>query len=529
MSDGPLAWRSLGHLLRTQAAAFGDRVFLRVQGGATSFREAEEQSNRLAQVFHQQGIAPGERVAVMLPNSADFPIVWFALAKVGAVMVPVNVQYQEDDLRYTLQDSGAVFAVVSAERAAIVQQLQPRCPALRGIGVLSDDNLASPLVDLRRAIERAPDWYDLNHVQPTDVINFQYTSGTSGFPKGCMLTHEYWLRLGQAAAALIRPQDDDVDLTAQPFYYMDPQWNTVLCLLAGIPLVILPRFSASSFWQTVHEHGVTFFYVLGTMPLFLLKQPEDPSVEQNHRLRAVFCSGIVPQLHQQYESRWQVPWHEAYGMTETGIDLAVSLDETKMVGSGAVGRPIPGKQVKIVGPDDQELPDGEVGELIVHGTPMMLGYHNNPEATAQTIRNDWLHTGDLARRDARGYVYLVGRLKDMIRRGGENIAASEVEAVIGEHPAVLAAAVVAVPDTLRGEEVKAFVQLRPEYVEGLDPQRLIDFVKGRLAAFKAPRYISYVDGFPLTPSQRIAKHKLLEEAAARGLPTYDTAQEQWIS
>ncbi|WP_344925006.1 AMP-binding protein, partial [Streptosporangium carneum] len=333
---------------------------------------------------------------------------------------------------------------------------------------------------------------ELPGIGQDDLVNLQYTSGTTGFPKGCMLTHGYWLRLAELAAGLVGARRGDVDLTAQPFSYMDPQWNTVLCLQVGIPLVILPRFSASTFWRSVREEGATFLYLLGTMPTYLFRQPEDPQ-DRAHRVRLVLCSGIVADLHAAFEQRWGAPWREAYGMTETGVDLAVPLDDDACVGSGAAGVPVPGKQVELVD-----------GEIVVTGSPMMLGYWNDPEATAERIRDGRLYTGDLGRRDERGYIHLVGRRKDMIRRGGENIAAAEVEAALARHPAVRAAAVVAVPDELRGEEVKAFVQV----CSAVPPQELVEFVGQRLAGFKVPRFVEYVDEFPMTPSERIAKHLL---------------------
>ena len=301
--------------------------------------------------------------------------------------------------------------------------------------------MVAGMLDIRQEMAAAPATYPDTQVGPRDLLNIQYTSGTTGFPKGCMLTHEYWLLLGQIVAEYLALREDDVNLTAQPFYYMDPQWNVALCLLAGIPLVILPRFSASTFWKSVKEQGVTFFYLLGTMPMYLLKQPEQPEVEQHHRLRVVLCSGIVPQLHALYESRWKVPWREAYGTTESGADLFVPLDDAESVGSGAMGGPVRTKEARVIDPEGHDLADGEIGELVVRGKPMMLGYYHNPAATAEKLRDGWLHSGDLVYRDPKGYYHLVGRLKDMIRRSAENIAASEVEAVLCEHPQVRAAAV----------------------------------------------------------------------------------------
>jgi acyl-CoA synthetase (AMP-forming)/AMP-acid ligase II len=529
MTSETMSWQSLGHLVREQARRFGDRALFRFEGTDTTFAQVEERTNRLANVLTTHGIGKGDRVAVMMPNSVDVPLAWLAIAKVGAVMVPINVQYQERDLRYTLRDSEAQLALVGPAQAALIQRVQPDCPHLGAIGILNHTStVAGDAIDILREMESISDSYAIEHVGRSHLVNLQYTSGTTGFPKGCMLTHEYWLTLGQLVAEYLVPREGDVDLTAQPFYYMDPQWNTVLCLMAGIPLVILPRFSASTFWRSIKEHNVTFCYLLGTMPLYLLKQPENPEVEQHHKLRVVICSGIVPQLHALYESRWNVPWREAYGTTESGADLFVPLDDAECIGTGAMGRPVRTKEARAVDLAGQELPDGEIGELVVCGKPMMLGYYHNPEATAEKIRDGWLHTGDLVFRDNKGYYHLVGRLKDMIRRSGENIAASEVEAALCEHPQVQAAAVIPELDELRGEEVKAFIQLQPgETPESVPPQVLLAFVRSKLAAFKVPRFLTYVDAFPLTPSERIAKHKLLERKNDDESRTYDAATKTW--
>ncbi|HEY7357748.1 MAG TPA: AMP-binding protein [Ktedonobacterales bacterium] len=529
MNSEATSWQSLGHLLHEQASRFGNRTLFRFEGTDMTFAQAEEETNRLAHVLLAHGIGKGVHVAVLLPNSLDFPLAWLAIAKAGAVMVPVNTQYQEHDLSYILSDSEAQLVLTDAAHASLLQQVRPACPRLRAIGIFAEaDSILAGTFDVRQEMAAASAAYPDVQVDPADLLNVQYTSGTTGFPKGCMLTHEYWLLLGQLVAEYLALREDDVNLTAQPFYYMDPQWNVALCLLAGIPLVILPRFSASTFWKAIKENEVSFFYLLGTMPMYLLKQPENPELEQRHRLRVVLCSGIVPQLHALYEQRWNVPWREAYGTTESGADLFVPLDDAESVGSGAMGKPVRTKEARVIDPQVQELADGEIGELVVCGKPMMQGYYHKPDATAEKLRDGWLHSGDLVFRDAKGYYHLVGRLKDMIRRSGENIAASEVEAVLCEHPQVRAAAVVPEPDDLRGEEVRAFIQLQPgETPASAPPQTLIDFTRGKLAAFKVPRFITYVESFPLTPSERIAKHKLLESSREDHQPTYDALSQTW--
>ncbi len=518
-------WPSLGHLLEDATAAHGDKPLFIYEGQHLSYADFNRRVNRLANTLHELGVGKGDRVSVMLPNGFAFPMVWFALAKLAAVMVPTNINYIEKDLHYILADSGAKAIVLDAEYLPRLQVVTSRLPDLEHILVLGDAPAGTFNLDVRMAA--ASESFTIGRVDQAELLNIQYTSGTTGFPKGCMLTHRYWLLMGQITNQYLEFRQDDVDLTAQPFYYMDPQWNTVACMMSGIPLVIMQKFSISRFWPLVVENQVTLLYLLGTMPFFLMKREPD-DLEKNHRLRIIICSGIVPHFHQTFEERFNVPWREAFGMTETGVDLVMPLDDGQSVGSGAMGLPVLTKHARVVNAAEQEAPDGEIGELVVRGEPMMLGYWNKPDKTAEVIRDGWLHTGDLVFKDERGYFHWVGRIKDMVRRGGENISAAEVEGAIIEHPGVKSAAVVAVPDELRGEEVKVYViLLSGETPESVPPQMIVDFAAKKLAAFKLPRYVAYVEQFPLTPSERVAKHELIRGQTDLRLNSYDRIAGIW--
>ncbi len=518
-------WQSVGHLLRAQALRMGDQTLLRFEGRNLSFAQVENQTNQLANVLRTLGVQKKNKVAVMMPNGLEYPLTWLALAKLGALMVPVNIQYQTSELEFVLNNAEADLAIAGRQQISALKEINSECPSLREIVLFSDDSSKSGARNLCTEMETASMECSIDSIQPDDLLNLQYTSGTTGFPKACMLTHKYWLQVGQDMGNYARVTAQDVNLTAQPFYYMDPQWNVVLCMLAGIPLVILPRFSASTFWKSVKDNQVTFFYLIATMPVYLLKQPENPEIEKKHKVRLVMCSGIVPQLHATFEKRWNTPWREVYGSTESGGDLGVPIEETDPVGTGTVGIPLADKAFKILDAAGNEVPVGEQGELVIRGEPCMLGYYKNPEASAEKIRNGWLHTGDLFTKNEKGYYYIVGRLKDMVRRSGENISAVEVEGVLCEHAAVRAAAVVPVPDELREEEVKAFIQLQPG--EKADPQDIVDFAGTKLAAFKVPRFIEFVDRFQMTPSERIIKRVLLGNREDHRQGAYDVVQKKW--
>ena len=504
LGDAPQIGTVTG-LLANGAARTPGAELLRFGDESWTYEQADAASSRLAHLLiSDRGIAPGDRVALMLPNIAEWPLTWFAVLKAGAVAVPVNSAYRAADLRFVLEDSGTRVIVTDADHVPLVRDVIESDDALAGVGV----------VDIAETADSGfPDTPPEVEIRPDTLANLQYTSGTTGFPKACMLTHDYWSRIGWTCAGAAGLGSDDVLLTAQPFSYMDPQWNTVLALTTGAPLVVLPKFSASGFMRDVRRHGATFCYVLGSMPTLLFKQPAIPEDREN-RLRGVFCSAIPVALHAALEERWGAPWREVYGMTESGIDLFSPFDDTAAVGSGTLGHPVPTKQVRIVDADGAELPAGTPGELTVAGAPMMLGYWNRPEETARTLRDGHLHTGDLAVADEQGGIRLVGRLKDMVRRGGENVAAAEVEAALERDDAVVASAVVAEPDDVLGEEVKAFVQLAAGVpADRRAAEAIVAHVTERLARFKVPRYVEFVADFPRTPSERVSKPALKARAA----------------
>ncbi|WP_209374187.1 class I adenylate-forming enzyme family protein [Brevibacterium renqingii] len=481
--------------------------FLRTAEDSLTFAEVHELVEQSARTLVSLRVEQGERVGIRLPNGSNWVITWLAVLRIGAVAVPVNCAYETSDLDHVLSDSGASMIITDEEGRNKVEGTEAW--ATGSLMVVVD------LVNSGHgtASKELP---PLENITARTLANLQYTSGTTGFPKACMLAHEYWMTLGRRAQENVDADVGDVTITTQPFSYMDPQWNTTLCLLARIPLVIRPRFSASRFWDWVREEGVTFFYVLGTMPTLLYKQ-EPTSADKDNRVRIVMCSGIPPALHRQLEERWDAPWREAYGMTETGIDLCVPLAAQSSVGSGIIGWPVAGKEARVLSPDGSETAPGEQGELVVRGKPLMKGYWNLPDATAEVMRDGWFHTGDVVIQREDGAFRLVGRIKDMVRRGGENISSAEVENAANQHSDIIASAVVAVPDDLWGEQVKLF--LLPK--EGRTPSRALaedvfELLQDHLARFKLPALIAFVDTFPLTPSERIIKSQIPEALATEG-------------
>lgn len=501
-----------------------DRPFLNFDetGERLSFAQFDRRSNAIGNALVSLGIRPGAKVGVMLRNCAWHPLAWVALSKIGATMVPLNIFYKHDDASYLLAHAECVAVITSDEFVPLLSLIakadgpKPMLISIDGTG----GSHAKPLSTI--TIDEEPTAFSTTG---RHLANIQYTSGTTGKPKGCMLPNAYWLAMARKLVNIFSIGSEEVMLTAQPFYYMDPQWNVACALLAGCQLVALDRFHPSSFWAKVRALDVTWFYCLGAMPTMLMKMPADPN-ERTHKVRMVMCSAIPPGLHKALEDRWGTPWCEAFGMTETGGDLAVSLEEhDALVGTGCIGRPFADREARIADEDGNALPSGEVGEMLLRGPNMMDGYYRNEAATAAAHYGDWFRTGDLARMDDEGLVYYVGRRKEMIRRSGENISAAEVEETIADHPSVILAACIPVPDDLRGEEVKVYIVLQPG--AQADPAALAKHCLDRLAYFKVPRYWSFRDDLPRTPSERIAKSVLAGEAEDLRAGAYDLADGVW--
>lgn len=497
---------SIRKLFEDSVSRTPDKAFFLFKNEEKTYQEFLDTVSRLANGFLSLGVKKGDKIAILLHNCLEFPYAWLAANMIGAVMVPVNARFVASEVEYVLNHSEARVLVTADQYLEGLEGIRKNLPHLE-IFINIDKSDAPHAIPFLSLLENPPQLKDID-IDPEDLAVILYTSGTTGNPKGCMASHDYFVHLAEVEARLFELSDRDRVLTAQPFYYMDPQWNTLMVMARNATLILAEKFSTSVFWDEIRHYDVTCFYCIGAMTSFLFNMPPS-DLDKRHHLRLVQTSGISPHIHKAWEERFNVPVYEIYASTETTADIAVMPGTNRKAGTKCIGRPLWYREMKIVDDDDVELPDGAVGEIVAkRGRGMMQGYYKDPEATEYAFRGGWFHSGDLAFKDEDGDYHFVGRKKDIIRRGGENISAAAVEHVIINHPQVMDAAVIPVPDKIRGEEVKAYVVLK----EGgkASYKEIAEYCEENLGAFKVPRYYEFRDSLPKTPSERVQKRKLIE-------------------
>lgn len=474
-------------------------------GFSQTYRQVRESVNRLASAFDGLGIGKGAHVGVMLPNAPSFPTTWLALGRLGAVMVPINNRYAPRELDYIVNDSDTEWLVIHERLLACLDGMEQRPAVLDNQRVIVVGDGASGGYHEYDALLNSgdPAFRPDVSVGPQDLMNIQYTSGTTGLPKGCMLRHNYWVGVAKVAARRDGLRYKNI-LASTPYYYMDPQWLTLMAFYHRGTIHVARSQSSSRFMEWVRAHDIHFCLF---NEMFYRMPPT--ALDRRNSLRRVNIYGLRKEIHADLQERFNLQARECFGMTEVGTTLFMPLEETGMIGSGSCGSPCAFRECRIVDESGNDVPTGSIGEMVVRGFNILLGYYNKPEATRDAFFGEWFRTGDLFRQDDNGYFYIVGRIKDMIRRNSENISAREVEDVIAQAPGVSEVAAVPVPHELRGEEVKIYVILKHGHTpREVTPEGLFEFASQRLAPFKVPRYIEFMAKFPRTPSGKIAKNIL---------------------
>ncbi len=479
-----------------------------------TYGELDREVNRTAHLLSDLGVRRGDTLCLLLGNCLEFFDLWFAAAKIGAVIVPVNTASSAAELEFLVSHSDSKLIFTQPNHVAVAREVADRCAAVTT--VISDDFAA--LAASRP--ETPPD-------QPAplhgDDVAILYTSGTTARPKGVVVTHGNYICAGETVARAIRLTSDDRHLVVLPLFHGNAQYySTMSALVRGASLALMARFSASRYFDQAVAHGCTVSSLFAAPIRMLLAQTDDHDRRRAHaanRLRVVlFAQSVTPLQLVEWDERFGAPLLQLWGMTETmGPPLMNPLDGDRR--NMSMGKPVVGYEVRVVAEadldadvDPRPVAPGKVGQIVVRGVPgdsLMKGYFKNPEATASTIRDGWLWSGDNARQDEEGFFYFVDRAKDMIKRAGENVAASEVEAVIREHPRVFDCAVIGVPDEVRDEAILAFVVRRPPATDALLTEaEVLDWCRERLASFRVPQVVRFRAELPRTAVGKIQKHVL---------------------
>jgi long-chain acyl-CoA synthetase len=505
---------NLASILREAARAQPSKPAAVFDGGLMTYGELEALSGRFAAGMRREGIAPGDSVALQLPNLPQFLIAYFGILKNGSVVVPVNVLLKAAELEYHLRDSDAQALITWSGIA------KEAAKAAYGAGVRSiftvqtpgtNDVLGRPFESLLDPEHGAPT--PLEQTDPGDTAVIVYTSGTTGRPKGAELTHFQLYMNSYTPGLLFGIEPDDVVLVVLPLFHvfgLSSQLN--VCVRFGATMSLMPRFEPGKVFEVIERDRVTIFEGVPTMYIALLNQP-DADRHDLSSLRVGISGGapIPAEVLDRFERQFGVVVLEGYGLSETASTATfnVSAKERKIY---SVGKPIWGVEVEIWDDGGRTLPPGpdHIGELVIRGVNTMRRYHNNPEATAEAFAGGWFHTGDLGYVDEDGFYFIVDRKKDLIIRGGYNVYPREVEEVLFTHPSVAEAAVVGIPHESLGEEVKAYVELKPGTFA--TESELINYAKERLAAYKYPRAVEFREHLPKGAQGKILKESLRASA-----------------
>ena len=518
----PLLDETIPQNLARTVAEHGERDALVSvgQGLRYTYAEFSEAVDRVARGLMASGVAKGDRVGIWSPNYAEWVLVQYATARIGAILVTINPAYRSSELEYVLEQSGtsvlvAVEAFATSDYRSMIGEVWDRVPAERVVYLHTGD--WSELLEAAEAVSQAQLEQRSAQLDPDDAINIQYTSGTTGFPKGATLSHRNILNNGLFIGEACRYTELDRVCIPVPFYHcFGMVLGNLACTTHGSAMVIpAAGFDAAATLGAVAAERCTSLYGVPTMFIAELGDPDLADYDLSS-LRTGIMAGSPCPIEVMRQVVDQMNMSEvtiAYGMTETSpVSTQTSADDPLEKRVTTVGRVHPHVEIRIVDPDTgKTVPRGTSGEFMTRGYSVMLGYWSDEARTAEAIDADgWMHTGDLAVMDDEGYVNIVGRIKDMIIRGGENVYPREIEEFLYTHPDIVEVQVIGLPDMRYGEEVMAWVQLRDG--AETDAEQIKDFCRGAIARYKVPRHIKFTDSFPMTITGKIQKFKMREQS-----------------
>lgn len=505
-ADKRSAPASISALLAARVSDSPDKPFLfsEADGRQFTYKQFASSVEATAQLLASHGITKGDVVSLLMPNGAEYLIAYFACWKLGALAGPVNSLLKEPETAFVMNNSEAKAILVHSEFHDRIEDIRGELPHLKSIIEFDDEAEAT-----RPFKSPSSTNLSLSDISGLDDAIIIYTSGTTGKPKGCLLTHGNIIANARQISEWLHFTEADRLLTIMPLFHMNAvSVTTMSALYAGGSTVISPKFSASKFWEVISDYQITSFGSVATMLSMLLNAYPDgvPEGLKTDQLRFAMCgSAPVPaEVMKKFEATFNCPVLEGYGLSESTCRSTFNPpDERRRAGS--CGLPI-GNEMKVVDDNDDEVADGELGEIVLRGENILKGYFKNPDATEKAFRGGWFHTGDIGYRDPEGFFFIVDRKSDMIIRGGENIYPREIDEVLYQHPAVAAAATIGIPDPLYGEEVAAFVVLKGG--AKATENDLISFCKSELADYKCPKSIRLVKDIPKGPTGKLLKREL---------------------
>ena len=524
----PYTSRTLPELLKRQSVRYRDKPLIASASRSITYAEAPELAARCAGRLAAAGVKAGDRVVTFMSNSIDFIELWFGAAWLGAVLAPVNTAFRDKQLSHALSLVDPVLIVTEQDLFAYLAAPEIMPPSEPRVWVIDYADNADPERSLSTDLTPAPDAGDVQSIhdselaepmpapgtpvaaheaRPGDTTAILFTSGTSGPSKGVACPHAQFFWWGVLTGEALEVTSEDVLFTTLPFFHTNALNTIWQALLAGATYAFARRFSASRFWTQARQAGATVTYLLGAMVHILLKQAPGPA-DRAHQVRVCLSPATPAEQVELFRQRFGVRCIDGYGSTETNLVMSNTVGG---YAPGTMGRVVPGFKVWLVDENDCEVPAGTPGELLVRATEpfsMANGYFGNPDATMSAWRNLWFHTGDRVMRDEQGLYHYLDRIKDAIRRRGENISSWEVEQALLSHSEVKNAAVVGVPSELGEEEVMAFLVTRDG--RELEPDLVIRFLEDRIARFAIPRYLEFVQELPMTENGKVKKYLLRE-------------------
>jgi acyl-CoA synthetase (AMP-forming)/AMP-acid ligase II len=497
--------KNLADLLTNTAAEYGDLEGIISPDSRLTYKQFASLVDHVSSgLYHKYGIRKGDRVALMLKNGLEFSVSFFALVKLGAIAVPLNTAYKGEEVAFQLNDSGSMMLIVDPEFRDVINEIRPEISEVRNICVTDTEEFQALLKEEKYTVVNV-------QLDEMDSAVIMYTSGTTGRPKGAVLSHKGLIAETICVAELLDWRAGrDKHLCPVPLFHVTGLvMNFCGSVYAGVPLVFMKRFNAVDALKIIEEEKITTMIGVPTIMWLMLNVPEF----DHYDLRSFRCfaaGGSAAPEELLKACREKLPRFElcpGYGLTEACgmISTTISLDDA-LSHKGSVGRAIPLIEAKVVDSSERELPLGEAGELLLRGCQALKEYWKNPEATRKTIVDGWVHTGDVAKMDEEGYIYILDRIKDMINRGGEKIWSLEVENVLYRNSKVLEAVAVGVPDAIFVEEVKAVLVLKPG--EKATPEEIQGFCGRYLAKFKVPKYVEFRDALPRNPAGKVVKGQL---------------------